>query len=50
MSLHGFGVSQGLFVRTPGLIWGVQGGFGWSSEVQLSRGCWGVRGILGFQS
>lgn len=33
MSLSGFGMSQGLFVRIPGLICGVQGGSGGT------RGC-----------
>lgn len=41
MSLSEFGVSQGLFVRIQGLIWGVQSGFGGSGGggVQCPRGC-----------
>lgn len=50
MSLSEFGVSQGLFVRIQGLIWGLQVDLGGSSRVQCPRGCWRVRVIWSFQS
>lgn len=50
MFLSGFGVSQGLYVRIPGLIWGMQGGFWGSRGLQCPTRCWGVMGICGFQS